>query len=419
MTDAPDNVASDWMISVDDHVLEPPDVWQTGCRPGTGSGPEAGHDGDGRVLGVRGQQVPTSGLSAVAGKREDEFSPEPITYADMRPGCYDPVARLADMDRPASWPRCASRRSPGSAGRSSTRRKDKELALLCVRAYNDWMIDEWCGIAPGRYIPLIAHPAVGPGLAAAEIERCAAKGARALAFSENPAPLGLPDDPRPGRYWDPVMAAAAGRRAWSSACTSARRRTDPDDLAGRPGAGQHGLGDRIRTSGAMLDVAVQRRSSSGCPTSRSPCPRAASAGFRTSSSGPSRSSTSSGTGRRRRRAMAAATRPERRRVSGVRRTRARPAHLDIRQIFRDHIFGCFIDDDRRRLRSIDMIGVDNIMIETDYPHSDSTWPELHQDRQEAGRRPARRPAVQDPPRQRRAALPFHPGRATLPRGPVR
>jgi hypothetical protein len=26
----------------------------------------------------------------------------------------------------------------------------KELGELCVRAYNDFMIDEWCGSAPGR-----------------------------------------------------------------------------------------------------------------------------------------------------------------------------------------------------------------------------------------------------------------------------
>ncbi len=40
------------------------------------------------------------------------------------------------------------------------------------------------------------------------MERCAAKGARSFAFSENPEPLGLPTIHDPGRYWDPVMAAA-------------------------------------------------------------------------------------------------------------------------------------------------------------------------------------------------------------------
>ncbi len=40
------------------------------------------------------------------------------------------------------------------------------------------------------------------------MERCAAKGATAFAFSENPAPLGLPTIHDKDRYWDPVMAAA-------------------------------------------------------------------------------------------------------------------------------------------------------------------------------------------------------------------
>ena len=86
--------------------------------------------------------------------------------------------------------------------------QDKELALLCVRAYNDWMIDEWCGAAPGRYIPLVLIPLWDPTAAAVELERCADKGAHAFAFSENPEPLGLPTIHDPSGYWDPVMQAA-------------------------------------------------------------------------------------------------------------------------------------------------------------------------------------------------------------------
>ena len=41
--------------------------------------------------------------------------------------------------------------------------------------------------------------------------------------------------------------------------------------------------------------------------------------------------------------------------------------------FREHVFGCFIDD-VHGVKNLDDIGVDNVMIETDYPHSDSTWP---------------------------------------------
>jgi predicted TIM-barrel fold metal-dependent hydrolase len=48
--------------------------------------------------------------------------------------------------------------------------------------------------------------------------------------------------------------------------------------------------------------------------------------------------------------------------------------LDIRETFRNHIFGCFIDD-THGIASIAEIGEDNIMCETDYPHPDSTWPD--------------------------------------------
>ena len=47
--------------------------------------------------------------------------------------------------------------------------------------------------------------------------------------------------------------------------------------------------------------------------------------------------------------------------------------LDIRETFRNHIYGCIIED-RHAIKSLDELGEDNIMCETDYPHSDSTWP---------------------------------------------
>ena len=47
--------------------------------------------------------------------------------------------------------------------------------------------------------------------------------------------------------------------------------------------------------------------------------------------------------------------------------------IDVRELFAGHVFGCFIDD-AHGIASIDEIGEDNIMCETDYPHSDSTWP---------------------------------------------
>ena len=43
------------------------------------------------------------------------------------------------------------------------------------------------------------------------------------------------------------------------------------------------------------------------------------------------------------------------------------------ELFRDHVFGCFIDD-VHGASSIEEIGVDNVMAECDYPHGDTSWP---------------------------------------------
>jgi predicted TIM-barrel fold metal-dependent hydrolase len=97
---------------------------------------------------------------------------------------------------------------PRFCGQTFLERQDKELALLCVQAYNDWMIDEWCaGDGKGRLIPLTIVPLWDAGLAAAEIHRCADKGSHAVSFSENPYHLGLPSVHDRNRFWDPFFQA--------------------------------------------------------------------------------------------------------------------------------------------------------------------------------------------------------------------
>ena len=43
------------------------------------------------------------------------------------------------------------------------------------------------------------------------------------------------------------------------------------------------------------------------------------------------------------------------------------------EYYKEHVYGCFFDDPHG-LQSLDSVGVDNVTFETDYPHSDSTWP---------------------------------------------
>src|SRR5699024_8623595 len=67
------------------------------------------------------------------------------------------------------------------------------------------LIDEWCGAAPDRLVPLVIIPLWDPELAAAEIRRTAEKGARNVTFSEIPPYLGLPSIH--SGYWDPFFQA--------------------------------------------------------------------------------------------------------------------------------------------------------------------------------------------------------------------
>ena len=91
----------------------------------------------------------------------------------MRPGCFRPKDRLADMDiagieASACFPNTLVR----FCGQRFLHGKDKDLALLCVQAYNDWVVEEWCGSHPDRLIPcqlpFLADPELAAELGVAE-----------------------------------------------------------------------------------------------------------------------------------------------------------------------------------------------------------------------------------------------------------
>ncbi|MCX6507480.1 MAG: amidohydrolase family protein [Actinobacteria bacterium] len=203
------------MISVDDHVMEPKELWQEQLPASLRErGPrtvrekvklsfKGGHYGfernaeDGQWCDVwlfDDLVTPTGLLHAPAGVPRDEQRNIPAVYEDFRDGTWDQTARLADMDlnhvdAAINYPNIF----PRFAGQGFLERSDKELALTCLRIYNDWMIDDWCaGAGKGRLIPLTLVPLWDPALAAEEVRRCAAKGSYAIAFSENVAKLGQP-----------------------------------------------------------------------------------------------------------------------------------------------------------------------------------------------------------------------------------
>jgi predicted TIM-barrel fold metal-dependent hydrolase len=195
------------MISVDDHLVEPPDVWTSrlpsSMRERSPRVVKSGAGGDEWLF--EDQIVPLLGMTAVAGAGEAGYR-DAISFEEMRPSCYDARARVADLDRDRIL---ASACFPTWVGFSGTRlsaARDKALGLACIRAYNDFVIDEWCGAAPGRYIPVVLVPLWDQRAAADEAERTAAKGARAVAFSENPSRQGYPSIHDRQRRWDRLFS---------------------------------------------------------------------------------------------------------------------------------------------------------------------------------------------------------------------
>jgi predicted TIM-barrel fold metal-dependent hydrolase len=197
------------LISVDDHIIEPRDVW-TKRLPSkwNASMPRVVEQpGGGELWVFEGRVAFQIGLNAVAGRPLDKRTADPARFDQMRPGCYDPVARLADMNIDRVEVELCFPSFPGFGGRRFIEAKDKELGVACVRAYNDFVLDEWCAADPWRFIPLIIIPLWDPEAAVREIHRCAARGARSVAFPENPGLLGLPSFQ--DAHWSGVFAAAA------------------------------------------------------------------------------------------------------------------------------------------------------------------------------------------------------------------
>ena len=141
---------------------------------------------------------PQVGLNAVAGRPKAEWSMEPARFDEMRRGCYDIEARVADMDVDGVYATlCFPSLIAGFAGTIFAKSKDPELGLAALRAWNDWHIDEWAGPHPDRVIPLQLAWINDPEIAAADVYRNAERGFKAVSFPENPFDLRLPADDRP------------------------------------------------------------------------------------------------------------------------------------------------------------------------------------------------------------------------------
>jgi predicted TIM-barrel fold metal-dependent hydrolase len=198
------------LISVDDHLVEPPGMFE-GRLPArlAGQAPkvvetEEGHEVwvfDGRVF----FQV---GLNAVVGRKREDWKVEPTRFDEMRPGCFDVHARVADMDINGVW---ASVNFPsqitGFCGSVFSRCADPELGFAVTRAWNDWFFEEWHGAYPERFVPMGITYLGDAQLGAEEIRRNAARGFTAVTLPEQPHRIDMPSIF--SGWWDPIIEACA------------------------------------------------------------------------------------------------------------------------------------------------------------------------------------------------------------------
>lgn len=197
------------LVSVDDHVIEPPHLFE-GRVPQryADQAPRFVRRDDGTMAWrYEGQEILNTALNAVAGRPPTEFGLEPTCIEEIRSGCYDIGDRVKDMNANGVLGSLCFPSFPRFCGQLFMDTQDKDQAAAMVRAYNDWHIDEWAGTYPGRIIPLAMPMIWDPEASAAEVRRVAAKGCHAVTFSSSPYDLGLPS--MYSEHWDPFWQACA------------------------------------------------------------------------------------------------------------------------------------------------------------------------------------------------------------------
>ena len=199
------------IISADDHIVEPPDTFE-GRVPKklADRAPKVVEKDDGSEVWVYdGEELPNIGFNSVVGRPVEEYGFEPVRFSEMRRGAWDINARVADMDLNGVY---ASLNFPsflpGFAGqRLQLVTKDTELAMATVRAWNDWHLEGWAGAYPDRIIPCQIPWLLDPQVGADMIRENAARGFTSVTFPEAPSGHGLPT--LHSGHWDPFIEACA------------------------------------------------------------------------------------------------------------------------------------------------------------------------------------------------------------------
>lgn len=196
------------VISVDDHVVEPPHLFDEYMSPRLRQrGPKVIKGSNGEEVWEFEGEIYSQGLNAVAGRRLETMEQEPSRFEHMRPGCYDADARIADMDIAGIWAMLNfPSRITGFCGRVFAAAQDQVVGLDCVRAWNDWLFAEWFEPHPTRVIPGGITYLGDSEQAVAEIHRNAERGFVSVTMPDRPHLIGMPSLWERD-FWDPIIQA--------------------------------------------------------------------------------------------------------------------------------------------------------------------------------------------------------------------
>jgi predicted TIM-barrel fold metal-dependent hydrolase len=336
------------LISVDDHICEPPDLFDNQLSGALlASAPKLKADKNGKNFWeYQGKKKGSVGLNAVVGRPPEEYGMEPTSLDQLRSGCYDVHARIDDMDVNGIAASLCFANSFAFDGQTFHTAPDKKLALRHMQAYNDWHYDEWCMAYPGRFIPLGVMPTWDMDATVAEIHRMARKGFRAVMMNENPTVQGLPSIHND--YWNPFFKAIADTDLTialhigsGNPAPHASMETPIEAwISTMPLSVAQGVADWLQLEELhaypRLRIAISEGGLGWVPYLM-----------------------------------------ERADFSNARhKAWTNSPFKDIKpsDLLKRHFLHCFIDD-AFGLRNLDALGEDNVAYETDYPHSDTLWPE--------------------------------------------
>jgi predicted TIM-barrel fold metal-dependent hydrolase len=202
------------LISVDDHVFESPDFAQKRVPAKLrDQAPKLVTDAEGYqswvIEGRPGGRI--GGLGAVAGRKFEDYTWNSVKggYAGLPKSFYDAKERLKAMDQDGVDCEVLFSTLPGLGGAGFFTLKDPELRDALYRAYNDHIAEDWRGAAPERFVAQAILPLYDLEGSVQELRRAYEKGHRAFNFpavSAGYSAWGIP--PLTSNAWDPFFSTA-------------------------------------------------------------------------------------------------------------------------------------------------------------------------------------------------------------------